>query len=123
MKTGRRAFMQVAGAFPAAAAASSIPMGVSAVAMELRRSHFQPLLGHSFSIAGEVSELRLVSLAALPHTLHGDRSFSALFELSRPGALLQDTWEISHPALGSHAVFLSPSDAQGGLLEAVFNRG
>ena len=123
MKTGRRAFMQVAGALPAAAAASSIPMGVSAVAMELRRSHFQPLLGHNFSVAGEEAGLRLVSLGALPHALQSDRSFSALFELSRPGALPQNTWEIAHPALGRHAVFLSPSDAQGGLLEAVFNRG
>lgn len=123
MKTGRRAFMQVAGALPAAVAASSIPMGASAAGTELRRSHFQPLLGHRFSVAGEDAELRLVSLSALPHALQSDRSFSALFELSRPGALPQNTWEIAHPALGRHAVFLSPSDAQGGLLEAVFNRG
>ncbi|MBB1652939.1 MULTISPECIES: DUF6916 family protein [Delftia] len=123
MKTERRAFMQVVGALPAAVAASSIPMGGSAAGAELRRSHFQPLLGQNFSVAGEGTQLRLVSLSALPHALQSDRSFSALFELSRPGALPQNTWEIAHPALGSHAVFLSPSDAQGGLLEAVFNRG
>lgn len=123
MKTGRRAFMQVAGALPAAAAVSGIPVIACAAGMELRRSHFQPLLGHNFSVAGEEAELRLVSLGALPHALQSDRSFSALFELSRPGALPQNTWEIAHPALGRHAVFLSPSDAQGGLLEAVFNRG
>src|SRR5256885_5697090 len=105
MKTGRRAFMQVAGALPAAAAASSISMGVSAVAMELRRSHFQPLLGQNFSVAGEAAELRLVALSALPHALQSDRSFSALFELSRPGADRKSTRLNSSHLVISYAVF------------------
>lgn len=124
MKTGRRAFLQAAGTVSAVAAVAVKPLGVLAAGhTELRRSHFAPLVGQQFSVAQAPAGLTLLALHALPHTGEIERSFRIVFEVQGEGRLAQDTWQISHPALGSHAVFLSPNDAQGRLVEAVFNRG
>lgn len=109
----------------AAAAAVAQPLAALAEGpgeQELRRSHFVPLLGQGFAVAQAQSTLTLQSLHALPHSQEMDRSFRAVFAVRGDG-LAQDTWQISHPVLGSHAVFLSPNDAGGRLVEAVFNRG
>jgi hypothetical protein len=37
-------------------------------------------------------------------------------------AALQSTYTLHHPALGHHHLLLSPNDARGEILEAVFNR-
>ena len=125
MKTGRRAFLCSAGAMSAATAAVAQPLAALAAGpggQELRRSHFMPLLGQGFTVAQVQSTLTLQSLHALSHSQEAERSFRAVFTVQGEG-LAQNTWQISHPALGSHAVFLSPNDADGRLVEAVFNRG
>ncbi|CAB5660449.1 Uncharacterised protein [Delftia tsuruhatensis] len=124
MKTGRRAFMRAAGVLPAAVAVAAAPLAApAATAQQLCRRHFQPLLGQDFSVEKSGVRLRLLALEDLPHAREGERSFSAVFELGDGVPPAQDTWEISHPALGRHAVFLSPGDARGRRVEAVFNRG
>lgn len=123
MKTGRRAFLQAAGTVSAVAAVAVKPLGTLAVGhAELRRSHFAPLVGQQFAVAQAPAGLTLLALHALPHSGEIERSFRVVFEVQGE-RLAQDTWQISHPALGSHDVFLSPNDAQGRLVEAVFNRG
>lgn len=52
----------------------------------------------------------------------GNQNFRLVFAPLRFPTVTQGTWEVTHPALGTHAIFLSPNDAQGQEVEAIFNR-
>lgn len=128
----RRRFLRVAGSLPAALA---VPGGAllagtaQAGGTHLQRQHFAPLLDQVFDACGEkagagtVRKLRLVALEPLPHCADANESFRAVFESVDGASAAQDLWQVSHPALGSHAIFMSPNDAAGQQIEAVFNRG
>lgn len=126
-QSNRRAFMKVAGALPAAAIApGTVLAGVQTTpdggTMLLRR-HFEPLMGQIFSVEGhQAAALTLVALSDIPHCTSRDRSFRAVFEVAAAEGLPQNLWQLSHPAVGTHAIFLSPNDAAGRVVEAVFNR-
>ncbi len=143
--SGRRGFLKIAGSLPAASvapvavatafASTSARSGESA---ELRRSHFEALIGQQFSISianvfsdsndsnkGAVSRqpIRLVAVEGLGNRSDQERSFRAVFEAVGAQGVSQSTWSLSHPALGEHLVFLSPNDAAAEQVEAVFMRG
>jgi hypothetical protein len=59
---------------------------------------------------------------ALQETTDADQNFRLLFAPSSPHSLVQGTWDVTHPTLGTHAIFVSPNDALGQEFEAVFNR-
>lgn len=93
-------------------------------ARELRRRDFEPLLSKTFSAeqaAGASVTLVLKTATPLSVDQDADRCFRLTFEAPQ-GDMTQGLWNLSHPALGSHALFLSPNDAQGREVEAVFNR-
>jgi hypothetical protein len=39
-----------------------------------------------------------------------------------PASLGQQTFPVSHPRLGRFTLFVSPNDAEGRVVEAIFNR-
>ena len=127
MKTGRRAFLQAAGFAPAVAvtglaAAAPRAAGVNG---ELRRSHFTPLAGERFEFEQEVFEkvgAKLASATPLARAADGERSFRLLFEAEAGKRLAQGSWRVTHPALGTVVMFVSPNDAEGQVAEAIFNR-
>lgn len=109
----------------ATAASAKTAEGAS---LELR--HFVPLVGENFHItpvgsSGAPSHALVLRQAGpltdTPRATDPQRSFRLVFECPGTG-VAQDTWQLEHPALGRHAVFLSPNDAQGRLVEAVFLR-
>lgn len=127
MKNGRRAFLQAASVAPAAAVTGLAATAVRAAPAggELRRSHFAPLAGERFEFEQDVFEkvgARLASATPLPRAPDGDRSFRLLFEVEEGQRLAQGSWRVTHPALGPQVVFLSPNDAEGRVVEAIFNR-
>lgn len=125
----RRGFLKAAGSLSAAgvAPATTAAAWASSPATsqpELRRSHLQALLGERFSVsaAGQSPvSVQLLAVDSLGPGTDQERSFRAVFESA--GGFSQNTCQLSHPALGEHLVFLSPNDAQGRRLEAVFHRG
>lgn len=126
MTTNRRAFLQAAGLAPAAAftgaAAAAAP---AAVTGELKRSHFAPLTGQRFEFEREVMSAiaaTLTEASPLAGAADGERSFRLLFEAQAGQRLEEGSWRVTHPALGSVVVFVSPNDAQGRIAEAIFNR-
>ncbi|MDP3165987.1 MAG: hypothetical protein Q8N06_11130 [Hydrogenophaga sp.] len=88
------------------------------------RQHFAPLEGDAFgfSLNGVQAYAVLQQATALPETTDGDQSFRLIFKPSQPHSLGQGTWDVTHPILGTHAIFVSPNDALGQEIEAVFNR-
>jgi hypothetical protein len=98
----------------------------------LTLNDFTPLVGAVFTIVFSDGTFELTLAAVEPHgtrTARGDQPdlrtepFSAVF-LGPPSPVLpQRTWDLAHPALGTHAVFLVPLGPQGGRIryEAVFN--
>jgi hypothetical protein len=127
MKNGRREFLRAAGLAPAAAVTGLAATAAHAapVVGELRRSHFAPLAGERFEFEQDVFEkvgARLAHVAPLPRAADGERSFRLLFEAEDGKRLAQGSWRVTHPALGTQVVFLSPNDAEGRVAEAVFNR-
>lgn len=127
MKNGRRAFLQAAGIAPAAAVtglAAASPR-VASVTGELRRSHFSPLAGERFEFEQDVFAkvgARLAGATPLPGAADGERSFRLLFEAQAGQKLAQGSWRVTHPALGTVVMFVSPNDADGRVAEAIFNR-
>jgi hypothetical protein len=129
MDDRRRHFLRWAGAAsaaPVAAVAAFQPATRETVTpMPLMRQHFAPLEGHEFAF--ETSPLESVrarlSAVQLPPApaLQDGRSFVLRFEVA-PGSLAARTYTASHPALGRFALFVSPVDADGRHVEAVFNR-
>jgi hypothetical protein len=127
--------MKYAGLLPAAAVAPGAVLAVSAGAekaatsMQLTRRDFQSLLDQQFSVVADDAKarvehrLRLLALSDVPHCRNPNLSFTATFEVVSGTGVEQSVWQLSHPVLGAHAVFLSPNDGEGLLVEAVFNRG
>ncbi len=128
MKQGRRAFLQAAGIAPAAAAVTGLAAtGVLAAPApgEMRRSHFSALAGERFEVELGVFEkvgAKLASVTPLPRAADGERSFRLLFEAEPGKHIAQGSWRVTHPAIGTRVMFLSPNDAEGRVAEAVFNR-
>ena len=126
-QSNRRSFMKVAGALPAAAIVPGVVLAseqraTHAVPILLRRD-FEPLVGQVFTVEGNpAAALTLVALDDVPHCANRDRSFRAVFAVTAAEGLSQNLWQLSHPAVGTHDVFLSPNDAAGRVVEAVFNR-
>ena len=128
MGSNRRAFLQFAGLAPAAAATaalaeSSAPNAVTDIA-SLTRSRFLPCVGDEFLFETRPLEHKRVKLAKVEALGQGDPHegrFRLLFEAAG-GGLVQETYTVSHPALGRFALFVSPNDAQGRVIEAIFNR-
>lgn len=111
----------------AATAAVSASQSVAIAGVTLLRGHFSPLEGEGFAFGrpGEGAPSGIATLlqaTALPGVDDGDRSFRLVFAPVQPLMLAQGTWEVSHPVLGRHAIFVSPNDAAGREVEAVFNR-
>lgn len=98
-------------------------------AVELQYHHFAPLVGERFRIAGRapsgaLHELVLQRVDRLADGAGAPRrepNFRLLFECAGAG-VAQDTWQLEHPVLGQHAVFLSPNDPEGRVVEALFVR-
>ncbi len=127
MKQGRRAFLQAAGIAPAAAVTGLAATAASAavVSGELRRAHFEPLVGERFAFEPDVFTrigARLVSATPLAKAADGERSFRLLFDVDEGGSLGQGSWRVTHPALGTQVLSVSPNDADGRVVEAIFNR-
>lgn len=123
--------MKCAGLLPAAAVAPGAVLAVSAgegkaaMSTQLTRRDFQSLLDQQFSVVAEgaARRLRLLALSDVPHCRDPNLSFTATFEVEGDRGVAQAVWQLTHPELGAHAVFLSPNDGEGRLVEAVFNRG
>ena len=122
MTPTRRRLLKAASLAPAL----SVPMSTLAAQSprELRRRDFTPLVSNEFSAGqgpGRASTLVLKAATPLSADQDGDRCFRLTFEAPQ-GGVEQGLWTLSHPSLGKHALFLSPNDAQGRAVEAVFNR-
>jgi Domain of unknown function (DUF6916) len=131
MAADRRRFLQMAGVVPATAVAgvgaASRP-GAEAPASSLTLSQFRRCLGERFSfekaVFGTVAA-RLSAVDAHPgsHTpMQREGRFSLRFETSGEGTLEQASYRVHHERLGDFVLFVSPKDAQGRTVEAVFNR-
>lgn len=129
MKNSRRAFLQAAGMVPAtllpglacAAGASHRP----AQSGEIRRAHFAGLTGERFEFEKDDSQkvgATLISANPLEAAAHEDRSFRLLFDVEKDSRLTQGSWLVTHPMVGSRVIFVSPNDARGRRVEAIFNR-
>jgi len=86
--------------------------------------HFARLQGETFHFGLNSAQSSAVLQCAepLPGARDGEQSFRLVFAPAQPHSLTQGTWDVSHPVLGSHAIFVSPNDARGTEIEAVFNR-
>ena len=128
----RRSFLRLAGAAPVAglAALGASASGASSVnAGRLpERAAFLACVGETFECATgalDSHQIRLARVEPLPHPVSGvddGRSFRLFFEVPEGRAIAQDTHRFRHDRLGEFALFVSPSDARGRVLEAVFNR-
>lgn len=147
--SNRRGFLKKASSVPVAAVIPGVALGVVAspalgkaigkglgtaaisgtADLMLHRQHFTALLGQEFTMNLEWAEgttharVKLTALEDLPHCADPQQSFRAVFESVQADGLRQGLWQVSHPELGQHAIFLSPNDALGREVEAVFNRG
>ena len=95
-------------------------------------SEFTPLVGAAFTIRFPDGTLELTLDAVEPHGTRAPRPdvpalrtepFSLVF-LGPPRPVLpQQTWDLSHPALGTRSIFLVPIGPKDGRMryEAVFN--
>lgn len=101
------------------------------MALELTVMMFAALEGDSFSIAIEGVEHAVTLRDVDPLARHehanqpaqGREPFRLLFELASDRDHPQGTYTFTHPAIGSHAVFVVPVGRENGnlLLEAVFS--
>lgn len=128
-QSSRRSFLQAASSAPVVALASG---GLTAQARTrsdgtLRRSDFEPCLGDVFVFESESggtrAQARLQQVRALPESQHAELSFTLLFTPEPGVALPEGTWRFSTAQGPSGLIFVSPNDAQGREIEAVFNRG
>jgi len=128
MNHQRRSLLKAAGIAPAAASTGLVHAALRPTAPALTgtllRSHFVPLEGDAFafSMSGVQAKAVLKRAIALQEATDEDRSFRLLFAPSQPHSLAQGTWDVTHPKLGTHAIFVSPNDANGQEIEAIFNR-
>ncbi|MBF5004225.1 DUF6916 family protein [Diaphorobacter caeni] len=95
----------------------------------LTRQTFLPLLNQSFMLSNDGDSgavqrtVRLTSVEDLPHCIDREKSFRVVFEVQGADGAQQALWQVTHPRLGQHAIFMSPNDPQGREIEAIFNRG
>ena len=134
MKIGRRTLLlQLAGLAPAVAIAGVASEGRATVApvtslAAMTRSTFLPLVGETFTF--EIDALRSVAVrlasvktpAKPDPACDAEGTFTLHFETLGDATLAQQTHSVSHPQLGRFALFVSPNDATGRLVEAVFTR-
>jgi hypothetical protein len=91
----------------------------------LRRSSYQPLVGHRFSVSGMRSKLRLMSIKDLNSLqAHSDNAFTLVFHAPHAAPPLAQLPRLHHPALGSFELFLTPGKSlpTGQHYVAVINR-
>jgi hypothetical protein len=132
MKPTRRNFLQFATLAPTtmiagvAAAASAAPIHTRDA--DLVRSSFTPLVGADFEFeksALEKASARLLSVETLEcrmPTQDPEGAFRLVFQAADGQSLDQRTFSVTHPSLGRFALFVSPNDAEGRVVEAIFNR-
>lgn len=129
MNRQRRSLLKAVGISPAAASTglAHAMLGAPAVpepGAPLLLRHFAPLQGQSFhfGLNGSQSSAVLQRAEPLPGASDTEQNFRLVFTPDAPHAVVQGTWEVTHPALGRHAIFVCPNDARGAEIEAVFNR-
>ena len=131
MKSGRRKFLHLASLAPATALAGLTGIQAANAAgacASFGRSTFTALVGEEFifeTSALETARARLVKVDGLAHAgpaRDPEGAFRLLFETVPGDALKQQTFPVSHPRLGRFALFVSPNDSQGRVVEAIFNR-
>jgi len=132
MSSNRRAFLQFAGLAPAAAATAALasPAATHAAAGEalVNRSSFVPCVGDEFHFELGPYTTKPAKLARIAPLEQGGKkietegNFRLEFEPLSAGTIPQDTYTVTHPRLGRMVLFVSPNDAQGRVVEAVFNR-
>lgn len=128
MNRQRRSLLKAVGISPAAAStglahAMRAPAKPAPGAQLLLR-HFAPLQGESFhfGLNGSQSSAVLRRAEPLPGASDTEQNFRLVFTPDGPHAVVQGTWDVTHPALGRHAIFVCPNDARCAEIEAVFNR-
>jgi hypothetical protein len=133
MASNRRSFLQMAGVVPAAAAAALTGTRMAQAATNandsaLTRSAFAACRGEDFAFELSAFEHLAVRLAkvepldALAQGDDGEHRFSLRFEAPAGRGLAQESYRVTHPRLGRFVMFVSPRDAEGRAVEAVFNR-
>jgi hypothetical protein len=130
MASNRRAFLQFAGLAPAAAATASLAStGASPAAAggPVNRSSFLACVGDEFHFESGPFEskpaklARVVPLEVGRRKVESEGKFRLEFEPRTPGTIAQDTYAVNHARLGRIVIFVSPNDAEGRVVEAVFN--
>ncbi len=131
MVSKRRAFLQMAGLAPGAAVAGLVASGAAlsapAAPRPLTRSAFEPCVGDEFSFdtgTFEQVRARLERVAPLPGAAaaKSEGQFALQFAVAPAQSLAQASYRVSHPRFGTFVMFVSPNDAEGRIVEAVFNR-
>ena len=128
--SNRRAFLQFAGLAPAAAATVGLAASAAAppaVKGPLTRSLFLACVGDEFrfesgphdSVSAKLARVCALELGA--RKLEAEGMFRLEFEPLEPGTLAQETYAVTHARLGRIVLFVSPNDAKGRVVEAVFN--
>jgi hypothetical protein len=130
MGADRRRFLQLASlaSTTAVAGIGAARAGAEAPASSLTCSEFERCIGDTFTfekaVFGDVAA-RLAAVDAHP----GSRSaaqregrFNLRFETRGDGFLEQASYRVHHARLGDFVMFVSPKDAKGTTVEAVFNR-
>ena len=110
------------GANPAGAIAPASPA-------VLRRSSFAPCIGDDFEFERGALQATSLKLAAVEPLGCGagarvmtEDVFRLRFVAPHGECVAQDTYRVSHARLGRFVLFVSPNDAEGREVEAVFNR-
>ena len=78
------------------------------------RSTYVPLIGESFAVRGHRSPVKLVDIRDLRHRAAGsDCAFTLVFSALDGTVLSPDLPTLSHPAVGTFSMFLSPGARSG----------
>jgi hypothetical protein len=105
-------------------------LGPGQAADRLSHAAFAAQVGTTFrfrSPIGERTDMELVEATVIPvtsreHARHVRRTpFAALFRAEADGELPQDTYRVTHPAMGTFDLLVVPVGPGGGQYEAVFS--
>lgn len=121
----RRSFLQWAAIAPAVPVTATVAAAPTSAPQHWQRRHFAPLQGERFTFernALETVDAKLVRVEPLGPGQDAQENFRLVFACES-GSLPQETLYASHASLGRFALFVSPNDAAGREVEAVFNRG